>query len=72
MHSGHVEHPSPEPVMPTAPPVTTIADCVKTMRLAKRRSAFVAPTIFVVTGRAYVSARFLKWRRAMNYATIPL
>jgi hypothetical protein len=36
VHSGQVEQPSPDPVILTAPPVTTIADCVNTIKFESR------------------------------------
>lgn len=62
MHSGHVEHPRPDPVMRTAPPVTTIADCVKTISEESLSSAL---DIVSATGLSLVMA--LQGRRHQRW-----
>jgi len=53
VHSGQVEQPNPEPVIRTEAPVTTIADCVKTINDERRLKALALFSM----GRAYGPSR---------------
>lgn len=72
VHSGHVEHPKPEPVNLTEAPVITIADCVKTIneesRLRDLRLFNMGESLRSNSGLD----PFSNWQGEMNYATITL
>jgi len=60
VHSGQVEHPKPEPVIRTAPPVTTMADCVKTRSEESFKSGVLT---FSATSLSLVMAVPPSWDR---------